>query len=278
MNSLRKAIKNISIIFAIFLAVSIISGIIYGLSSLENVFNDKNNKISRKLEDLKIKDNASILNIDVASANLTIKEGNYLKAKTNNEYITIKQEQNSLSITEKKYHWFSNNKNKELVIYIPTNFSFENVVISTGASKVNIEKLSTNNLYLELGAGKVDINNLIVLKDAKIDGGAGKITIKSGKIHNLDLDMGVGSLTLTSKLTGNNHIDSGVGEIDLHLLGTLDDYKISLDKGIGSATLDGNSMSDDVYYGTGNNKLDIDGGIGSINIDFISENMINTIY
>lgn len=270
MNSLQKVIKNISIIFAIFLSISIITGIIYGLSSLESIFNDNNDKISRKLKDLEINENASILNIDVASANLTIKEGDYLKAKTNNEYIKIKQEKNSLSITEKKYNWFSNNKNRELIIYVPTDFSFENVVISTGASKVNIEKLSTNNLYLELGAGKVDINNLIVLNDTEIDGGAGKITIKSGKINNLDLDMGVGSLTLTSRLTGNNHIDSGVGEIDLHLLGNLDNYRISLDKGLGSATLDGKSMSDDVKYGTGNSKLDIDGGVGSINIDFIS--------
>lgn len=271
MSSLQKTIKYIAIAFAIFLSINIISGIIYGLSSLENIFHDDNNKVTRKLEELEIKNNASVLNIDVSSVNLIIKEGNYLKAETNNKYITIKQKQNSLSITEKKHHWFSNNKNKELIIYIPTNFSFENVVITAGASKVNVDKLSTNNLYLELGAGKVDINKLIVLKDTEIDGGAGKITIRSGDIHNLDLDMGVGSLSLTSKLTGNNYIDSGVGEMNLYLLGVLDDYRISLDKGIGSATIDGNNMSNDTKYGTGNNKLEIDGGVGSINIDFIEK-------
>ena len=83
--------------------------------------------------------------------------------------------------------------------------------------------------------------------------------------------MGVGKLSLTSKLTGNNKIDSGVGEMNLSLIGTLEDYKISLDKGIGNATINGDNMKDNNTYGTGNSKLDIDGGIGSIDIDFIEE-------
>lgn len=272
MSSIQKIIKYMAIAFALFLAFSIISGIVYGISSLENIFHDYDSKITRKLEDLKIKSNASVLNIDVSSANLTIKEGNSLKAETNNQYIKIKQEQNSLSIMEKEHHLFSNNKNKELIIYIPSDFIFDYVNITTGASKVNIDKISTEKLDLELGAGKVDINNLIVLNSTEIEGGAGKITIKDGDIHNLNLEMGIGSLSLTSKITGNSHIDAGVGEINLNLLGTLDDYRISLDKGIGSATLDGNNMNNDTLYGTGNNKIEIEGGIGSINLDFLEKN------
>ena len=268
MSSIQKIIKYIAIAFALFLAFSIISGIVYGISSLENLFDNNDNEITRKLKDLKIDSNASILNIEVASTNLTIKEGNSLKAESNNKYIKIKQNQNSLSIIEKEHNLFSNNKNEELIIYIPSDFSFEYVAITTGASKLNIDKISTKNLDLELGTGKVDINQLIVLKDTEIEGGAGKMTIKDGDIHNLDLEMGIGSLSLTSKLTGNNHIDAGVGEINLNLLGTMNDYNISLDKGIGSATLAGNSMDDNTQYGTGSNKIDIDGGVGSISIDF----------
>ena len=92
MSSIQKIIKYIAIAFALFLAFSNISGIVYGISSLENLFDNNDNEITRKLKDLKIDSNASILNIDVASANLTIKEGDYLKAKTNNEYIKINAE------------------------------------------------------------------------------------------------------------------------------------------------------------------------------------------
>ena len=55
------------------------------------------------------------------------------------------------------------------------------------------------------------------------------------------------------------------------LLGSKDDYKIELDKGIGEATLEGESLKDDSVYGSGENKIDIDGGVGAINIDFAED-------
>ena len=82
------------------------------------------------------------------------------------------------------------------------------------------------------------------------------------------MNIGVGKVSLVSKLTGNNKIDSGVGKMNLYLIGTLDDYKISIDKGIGTAKIDGENVKDDSTYGTGINSLDIDGGIGSIDIEF----------
>ena len=52
------------------------------------------------------------------------------------------------------------------------------------------------------------------------------------------------------------------------LLGSKDDYKIELDKGVGEARLDGESMRDDSVHGSGENFIQIDGGIGEINIEF----------
>ena len=58
---------------------------------------------------------------------------------------------------------------------IPENImTFDEVKIETGAGKINIQSLNTQGLYLELGAGDVYIENLIVAKEAKIDGGARK--------------------------------------------------------------------------------------------------------
>ena len=80
--------------------------------------------------------------------------------------------------------------------------------------------------------------------------------------------MGVGKLTLKSRIEGKSDLDYGVGETDLILLGSKDDYKIELDKGVGEARLDGESMRDDSVYGSGENFIQIDGGIGEINIEF----------
>lgn len=80
--------------------------------------------------------------------------------------------------------------------------------------------------------------------------------------------MGVGELNLTSELSGKSSIDYGVGETNLVLIGTADDYRIELDKGIGEATLDGIKMGDDSVYGAGNNTIEIDGGVGELKIIF----------
>lgn len=271
MREVQKIIKYLAIAFALFLTFSIVSGIIYGVSFIGNIFDDDKSSITEKLNSLEINNEALLLDINVSSSNIKIIEGDAFKAKTNNKYISSRQDKNKLYITEKKHNWFHQNKNNELIIYVPANFIFDGVAIETGAGKVTIEKLVTKKLYFDFGAGKVEINHLTVLESAEIDGGAGEMVITSSNIKNLDLDMGVGRLALTSKLIGNNKINSGVGEVDLTLLGTLEDYQIKLDKGLGTATLNDENMSGDTTYGTGTNLLDIDGGIGKIQINFIKE-------
>ena len=41
-----------------------------------------------------------------------------------------------------------------------------------------------------------------------------------------------------------------------------------MDKGLGKATINGNNVKDDNTYGNGINKIDINGGIGNIEINF----------
>lgn len=269
MSGLQKTIKYIAIAFAIYLTFNILYGIMYGISFMGSLFDNDKNDVTERLDNFEINKNTLLLDIDVSSSSIIIKEGDSFRAESNNKYINSKQDNNKLYITERK-HNLLNNKDNELIIYIPTDFVIDAVLIDNGAGKVNIEALTTKELYLNLGAGKVDINNLSVLEKAKIDGGAGDLTINAIDIHNLDLSMGIGKLSLTSKLIGNSKINCGVGEMNLSLIGTLDDYEVSLDKGVGNATIDGYNMKDNNTYGMGINKIDIDGGIGSIDINFES--------
>lgn len=268
MNGIQKVIKYIAIAFAFFLTFSIISGIISVASSLSNIFTDeKTNEKTDNLKELAIESKSKNLDIDIASSNIIIKVGEVFKVETSNEYIKLKQEKDVIYITEKSHNWFKNDKS-ELIIYIPTYFILDKVSISNGAGTVNIENLSTKTLNLNLGAGKVDIDNLTVSNNTKIDGGAGEVTINNSNLNNLDLDIGVGKFNLTSKITGESEIDHGIGEVILNLIKTEEDYQIHVDKGIGSINIDGNNISDDETYGNGLNKIDIDGGVGSIKINF----------
>lgn len=258
MNQFSKIIKYIAIAFAVFLIISIVTGIVYVLSHFGNIF-IWDEKIETK--ELPTTENIESLEIDVKSVNVIIKNSNEFKIETNNKYVSHNQENDKLIIKQSKHNWFNLGKT-DLIIYLPSKI-LENVKLENGAGTINIEYIGANNLDLNLGAGKVVINEVESLNSTKIDGGAGEIEIKRGIMNNLDLNMGVGKVTITSKLVGNSEIDAGVGELNLILLGK--DYNINVEKGIGSVKIDGNNVT---TYNNGNKKIDIDGGVGSINIDF----------
>lgn len=268
MNQTQKIIKYLAFAFAVFLIVSIVSGIMYSFFFLGNLFGKEEGKDF--LEPVMIDENTLVLEIDVFTSNIIIKEGETLSFQTNNKYIDSAQENNRFSIKEKRHNWFS--QKQELILFVPKDFHFNEVEIETGAGKVTIEQLSTNQLSLNLGAGNISIENLMVLEKAKIESGAGKLEIHDGTIQNLDFDMGVGSVSLTSKLTGNTKINTGVGTLQLSLIGTLEDYSITLDKGLGNATIQNEPMNGDMTYGTGMNRLEIDDGVGNIKIHLIEGN------
>ena len=127
-----------------------------------------------------------------------------------------------------------------------------------------IDELKTRELSLELGAGRVNMSNIEVYEKMDINGGAGSIKIDNANINNLDMDMGAGKTQISGYLKGNNEIDAGVGTLILELFD--DDYKISVDKGIGKATYNGQDINSNEVYGNGYNNVIIDGGIGSIKI------------
>lgn len=263
MSNAQKVIKYLAIAFAVFLIINIFSAMFYGLNSLSNIF-DEDKNVTNELKVIDVNETASVLSVDISTTNLTIKSGDVLNVETDNNDIKVRQDNNKIYI-EENTNWFNFNKDSNLVITVPTPLVFDGVALETGAGKLDISNLTTDNLYIDLGAGKADINNMTVNKKAEIDGGAGEINIKTSVINNLDMDMGVGKVYLNAQLLGHNEIDSGVGKVDIDLIGTINDYKIILDKGVGETSIDGKSIASGTY-GSGPNKISIDGGVGSINV------------
>lgn len=267
MNSTQKIIKNLAIAFAFFLIFNILSVIVYGLSVFTHLFNDTEDVGSLgEIHELTASD-VKFLTIDLKTTNLIIKVGEDFKAETSNQNIKTKQEKNKIYITEKNYNWFKE-KNK-LIIYVPSNKILDTVTINGGAGKIEIDTFTTKNLNLNLGAGKVDMNNLQVLNKTKVDGGIGSVHIKNSILNELDLDTGFVKLNIDAKVLGKSTIEQGVGSIDLNLIGASNDYEIHVNKGIGSIHVDEKKVKDDETIGNGINKIDIDGGIGNMNINFI---------
>lgn len=265
MTAFQKIIKYLAIAFAVFLTVSIIGGIL-SMFGLLGGFIDRGS-VTEDIKTYTINSKIDNLVIKINAADLTIKQSDKFAVESNLKHLSVEENNGVLHINETK-RFGSAYKGAVLTLYIPANTVFENASISTGAGRLNADDLSADKIDFELGAGEVTINSLIALTDADINGGAGRITISAGALRNLDLDMGVGQLNLTSALTGKSKLDLGIGESNITVIGKKDDYTLDIEKGLGNITLDGTGVSNIKNSGSGQNNIDIDGGIGSINLNF----------
>jgi hypothetical protein len=243
MTEAQRIIKYIAIAFAIFLIVTIISGIsfgIYGLFTLgDNLISNQN--IEEKCQSAE----EHCLQISLAAANLNIKTGEAVKVDTKNDKIETTIEGGKIIIAEKGRHLFDSYNDRDVTLYLPEDISYDKIYISGGAGNINIESLSTSNLEMSLGVGSSEIKNL----DAK----------------NAKISTGIGDTKIDDFETEDAKISAGIGEVSVSLKSKAEDYRIEVSKGIGSITLNDTSLSDGII-GSGSKKLDISGGIGSVKI------------
>lgn len=268
MTSFQKVIKYVALALAIFLVVTIFSGIITALSSVSFLFSKNATDAIGEMKSYEINSEISSLSISLSGAQLKIQTADKFSVESNHKYISIKEDNGTLKISETKEVFSVFNEGVTVILSVPKDFVFDHAKIEAGAGTIDIETLSCNVLDITLGAGKTDIKNLTANSTSRIDGGAGEVNIANGKLCNLDLDMGAGKLSLKSRIEGKSDIEYGVGETKIILIGNIDDYKIELDKGLGDAKLSGENMSDGSVYGSGENYIEIDGGVGALYIDF----------
>lgn len=205
--------------------------------------------------------------VEIGAADFRIVEGDGFLVESNLKHLTFRQSGDKLILKERT-SGRNNYKNAELVIYIPKDTVFKEIDISTGAGRFTTDSLSAEKIDLEFGAGEVNIAELSASVEADIEGGAGEITIGGGSLKNLSLDMGAGELNITSEMKGDSELDLGVGEVNITLIGTPDDYTVEMTKGIGSLSFNGEAISGGKTVGNGQNNVEINGGVGEINIYF----------
>lgn len=207
------------------------------------------------------------LKLWVNAADMTVVESDSFSVESNLKYLTVSEDNGVLSVTEKVKLSSVTYTDAALTLYVPAGTEFERLEITTGAAKLTAGELSAQKVKLQLGAGDVKIETLNASGEAEIRGGAGKITVSGGALNDLDLEMGAGELNLTTALLGSSDLSLGFGASNLTLLGSKDDYRIDVEKGVGAIFVDGVPVSE-VDRGTGENRLEIEGGVGAINLKF----------
>lgn len=265
MNETQKVIKYVAIAVAAFLAFSIITGIvtgiltIFGISSVIDVLNNNVETMNYTKEYV----NINSIEMDIAATELVIQKAEVLKIEGEALPTDYKFEEKDgiLKIKNKKVA-----QNSKLVVYIPNDML--ELDIDIGAGKIQIEDIKVSELNLDTGAAVTSIKKLNVVSSADIDAGVGEIVIEDSDIYNLDMDAGVGTVEYSGYLRGTSDIDCGVGNININLSGTDVMYKIIAEKGIGELEVNGNKLSGTQTLGNGSNVIKLSGGIGSLNIEY----------
>jgi len=207
------------------------------------------------------------LDIQINAADFKIEHGDKISVESNLKYLSVSEKDGILTIIDEAKS-SSNYSNAVLTLYVPNSIVFDDVDITTGAAKLTADALSTSSLELKLGAGDVRFESLHVSSAADIKGGTGQITIVSGTLNDLSLEMGMGELNLTAAVLGESNLKFGVGESNVTLIGSKDDYKVDIEKGLGSISVDGKNVSDFGSSGNGQSHIHIEGGVGTVHIVF----------
>lgn len=272
MSSGQQIIKVLAMIFGIFIIVNVVGGIIFGISLFAEfamIGEKETNRISTKEFSQVYQNNVNTIKVETAISKLTIQKGTELKVEGSNlpSRFTAKVSGTTLTVKEEgNKQWFNENVTSEIIITIPEEKTLTKLEIDSGVGTNTIQDFTVETLDLECGVGTMQINNVTVLSKTKINGGAGRTVVENSKFKNLDLDSGVGEMVISADLTGNSKIDSGVGRLSLNLLRSEEDYTIKTQTGLGRMTLNGKKCTDNGVYGSGNEEIKIDGGIGVIEV------------
>lgn len=274
MRSAQRVIKYFALALAALLIFAIASGVI-SLISLAGFITWGADGVVGDTSVIWTGENATAntvqeLNVSAGAASVRIveveKADQPVRVESNSEYIESWQDGGTLKVIEKTHTHWPWQERSELVIYVREGVKFEKVDLTMKAGTLNIEKLAAAEVELELGAGKTYVGELRTTKRTRIDGGAGVIEVKGGELRNLDLELGAGKAVIRAKVVGDGTVDTGVGKLELELVGKEDDYKLTIDKGIGSVTLNGRKLEDGGIYGKGESLLKIESGVGAVEI------------
>ncbi len=250
------------------LAYILIGIILFSILGITGLFSSIELGLSEPINESNVftQEEISEFEIDAFAADIDIQKGDTLRIDSTKNSFRVYNRNGKITLEERK-GIFSREQNRHVTIYLPENFTFNKVDIDTGASDITAEILKTEYLELDIGAGTVTFDELNVTKKTEIDCGAGIFTIRNGSLSNLDFSLGVGSADVTATLLSKADIESGVGELRLNLLGGKSPYTIDIEKGLGIFTVDSKIVTESII-GNGENKIKIEGGVGSININF----------
>lgn len=275
MTGFQKFIKYAAIAFGIYLSVTIVFvflGIAKGLvissqeeikkdeitdsefrDILEGTENENKKTITKEYENIKK------LEIDLENINLDIRKGENFKVEGTNipDNIRIQQNGENVKIDDENIATNFFNENSLITIYIPESEKLDEVDIEAQYAEVEIEKIYTAKLNLDLYNNTCKINE-IVADYAKISNEYADLDIDTGEIKSFQFESEYGSENVTVKVSENAKIDLENTDAEINFIGKQEDYQIYSQKIAGNLYVEDQELvSGNETIGNGNIKIDL---------------------
>lgn len=276
MNTAQRIIKGFAIGLAVLIIVSIAGVVLSAVGTLGLISDgfERGDLVMGETVEL-VKENekndVKRLDVSVKATRVWVKSADAgVSYQTNNEYIDVWEENGTVHVVERSHGVFGFGGTGDLTIYVDSKVELEEAKFEVGAGTLTVENLVAKRIDLELGAGKTEIDYLSASERLRVDGGAGLLEVKGGKARNAEIEIGAGKAELQLELTGDSKVESGVGKLDLKLVGAEADYRLTIDKGLGSVSYNGRSLADDTREGSGENVIEIKSGVGAVEIQTVA--------
>ena len=194
------------------------------------------------------------LDIELKYDELILEEGDSFCVRVyddNGKNVTVKESSDTLKVRSTK----KLSKTRKVCISYPEDVKLQELEIEMGAGTVYLNRdIETEKLSVEMGAGEFDSKNPVTAKEA-------------------DLEIGTGSMTFADLSAKKISGECGLGELDLTMTGTQEDYNYDLECGVGNLDVGSDSYSglgrEKSISNTGaDRKLDLECGMGNVSVDF----------
>ena len=147
------------------------------------------------------------------------------------------------------------------------------LAVEQGAGRIAILD-HHGSVSIEAGVGDVEIRN-VVGDDLSIEGGAGSVVLTNVEVGVAQIDVGIGGVVLVATSASEAQVEVGTGSIEMHLDPDAS-YAIAADVGLGEISIgpfggerieiSGFAGEIETALGEGANRLELDVGIGSIDL------------
>ena len=194
------------------------------------------------------------LDIELKYDELILEEGDSFCVRVyddNGKNVTVKESSDTLKVRSTK----KLSKTRKVCISYPEDVKLQELEIEMGAGTVYLNRdIDTEKLSVEMGAGEFDSKNPVTAKEA-------------------DLEIGTGSMTFADLSAKKISGECGLGELDLTMTGTQEDYNYDLECGVGNLDVGSDSYSglgrEKSISNTGaDRKLDLECGMGNVSVNF----------